>query len=51
MTADQFARERDYRVALTIAEVMLANGILSPEEYEAIIPMLVEKFSPIFANI
>lgn len=51
MSHEQFEKEKTYRVALSVAKVMLKNELITDEEYGVIDTMLAEKYEPIFGNL
>jgi len=51
MTHEQFEREKDYRVALSIAEIMLRQGLITDQECHKIDTILVEKYRPVFGGL
>ncbi len=51
MTPDQFVREKDYRVAMSVAKYLLRTGCISQEEYRQIDTIMAEKFSPVWGSL
>ena len=51
LTKEQFDRECGYRVALSIMGMLRENGLITTKEYGQIEPILVRKFSPIWAGL
>mgnify|MGYP001167106081 FL=1 len=51
MTPDQFACEKDYRVAMSVAKHLLCTGCISREEYRQIDTIMAEKFSPVWGSL
>ena len=51
MTKEQFERESRYRAALSLAKVMLRDGLISGEEYGVIDTKLIEKYRPLFGGL
>ena len=51
LTNEQFDREMEYRVALSIMGDLLAQGLLTDKEYGQIEPILARKFSPVWAGL
>jgi len=49
MTHEQFQREKNYRVTLSIVKSMLKQGVISDKDYCAIDTMLVAKYRPVTA--
>ena len=51
MSHEQFEREKNYRVALVIAEAMLRQGLITDQEYHEIDTILIEKYRPVFGGL
>lgn len=51
MTNEQFEREKDYRVALSIAKAMLARGLINERDYTKINASLIAKYRPVFGGL
>ena len=51
MTQEQFEREGRYRVAMTVAKAMLAEGLIAKEEYRVIDTIFIEKYRPLFGSL
>lgn len=51
MTAEQFERERRYRVAVAIARTMLHQGIIDKADFDAIKQIMIEKYNPFFGGL
>ena len=51
MTPEQFEREKNYRVSLTIAKAMLAQRLISDLEYRKINSILLDKYRPPLGSI
>ncbi|MDR1409621.1 MAG: hypothetical protein LBJ12_05050 [Oscillospiraceae bacterium] len=51
MTTEQFARERDYGAAISIARSMLRRGLITEREYRKIDTMLGRKYRPIIGGL
>lgn len=51
MTPEQFEREKNFRVAMTIAKSMLAHGLITAADYDQINGMLIEKYVPIIGSL
>jgi len=47
MTAEQFARQRDYGAGLAVAKEMLTRGFIFPEEYEKLATTLYQNYRPV----
>lgn len=46
MTQEQFERESHYRIAMTVANTMLSEGLISEVEYRVIDTIFIEKYLP-----
>ena len=51
MRPDQFVREKNYRVAMSVAKHLLRTGCISREEYRQIDTIMAEKFSPVWGTL
>lgn len=51
MSQEQFKRERNYRVALSIAKSMFSRNLITEAEYRKIDKMLVSKYKPIIGGL
>lgn len=51
MTPDQFTREKNYRVAISVAKHLLRSGCISQEEYRQIDTIMAVKFSPVWGAL
>jgi hypothetical protein len=51
MTQEQFKREKNYRVSLAIAKVMLSRKLINEKEYSKIDTMLITKYKPVFGGL
>ena len=51
MTPEQMTRELNYRAALTVAEKLKREGVLSPGDFRRIEQKLRRKFSPVWGAI
>ena len=51
MTKSQFARERDYGAAVSIAGEMRARGLVTPEEYVKMDALFTQKHRPPIGRI
>ncbi|MCE5235837.1 MAG: SHOCT domain-containing protein [Clostridiaceae bacterium] len=51
MTKEQFEREKNYRVALSIAKAMLARGLINDKGYAKINAKLIAKYRPVFGGL
>ena len=50
LTSEQFDREANYRLSLTVMDMLQEKGLITQEEYRRIEPILAQKFSPIWAG-
>jgi hypothetical protein len=51
MTHEQFEREKNYRVSLTISKAMLSKRLITEKEYSKIDSMLITKYKPILGGL
>ncbi len=51
MTNELYERERRYRVAISVAVVMLKQGLLTEDEYRIINDRVIEKYRPFFGGL
>ena len=51
MTNEQFERERQYRVAISVAAAMIKQGLLTEDEFRIINEMMIEKYRPVFGGL
>lgn len=51
MTQQQFQREKNYRVSISIAKVMLSRKLITAQEYSKIDTMLITKYNPVFGGL
>ena len=51
MTSEQFEREKNYRVALAIAKMMLSKTIIDRNDFKKINTMLIKKYNPLLGNL
>ena len=51
MAPEQFVREKNYRIAMSVAKHLLRTGCISREEYHQIDTIMAEKFSPVWGSI
>lgn len=51
MTHDQFEREKNYRVALSIAKAMLLKKLITQPEFNKINAMLIKQYKPVFGGL
>ena len=50
LTPEQFDREVNYRLSLTVMGMLQEKGLITQEEYRRIEPILAQKFSPVWAG-
>ena len=50
LTPEQFEREVNYRLLLTVMGMLQEKGPITQEEYRRIEPILAQKFSPVWAG-
>jgi hypothetical protein len=51
VTHDQFKREKNYRIYLSIAKAMLADGVITEKEFKRIDMLLVNRYKPVIGGI
>ncbi|MCB2361597.1 SHOCT domain-containing protein [Clostridium estertheticum] len=51
MTQQQFKRERDYRVSIAIAKVMISRKLITTQEYSKIDTMIDKRYKPVFGGL
>lgn len=51
MTNEQFEHERRYRVAISVAAMMMKQGLLTEDEYHMIDKRMIEKYRPFFGGL
>ena len=51
MTDEQFKAEKLYQTSLSIAHSMLKKDLITPEEFDAIGKLLLEKYRPILGTL
>jgi uncharacterized membrane protein len=51
MTHEQFEREKNYRVSISIAKSMLSKGLITDREYRKIDTKLIAKYQPIIGSL
>ena len=50
LTPAQFDRQAGYRLSLAVMGALQEKGLITQEEYRRIEPILVQKFSPVWAG-
>ncbi|PRR84513.1 SHOCT domain-containing protein [Clostridium vincentii] len=51
MTQHQFQREKNYRVSIAIAKVMILRKLINEKEYSKIETMLITRYKPVFGGL
>ncbi|MCX7904156.1 MAG: hypothetical protein N2486_06560 [Caloramator sp.] len=51
MTKEQFEREKNYRISIATAKLMLSKNIISEEDFEKIKMLLIDKYKPIIGSL
>jgi hypothetical protein len=51
MTKEQFEREKNYRVSISIIKLLLNKGIISEKDYRKIDTKLAQKYRPVFGSL
>ncbi len=51
MNHEQFQREKNYRMSLSIAKAMLTNGVITEKEFKRIDMLLVNRYKPVIGGI
>jgi uncharacterized membrane protein len=51
MTKEQFEREKNYRVALSVAKTMLARGLINEKDYAKINAKLIKNYNPVLGGL
>lgn len=51
MTKEQFEGEKNYRISIAIAKVMLAKKIINQKDYSKIDTMLISKYKPVIGGL
>ncbi|MCX7903055.1 MAG: hypothetical protein N2486_00945 [Caloramator sp.] len=51
MTKDQFEREKNYRVSISIAKLMISKNIINEDDFEKIKMLLIDKYKPIIGSL
>ncbi len=51
MTNEQFRREKNYRLAMSIATTMLKRELITESEYKTIGGTFVEKYKPVIGSL
>ncbi|HHX22874.1 MAG TPA: hypothetical protein GX723_02445 [Thermoanaerobacterales bacterium] len=51
MTKEQFEREKNYRVSISLLKSLLERGIISKKDYRKIDTKLAQKYRPVFGSL
>lgn len=51
MSKEEFKNEKLYQTTMSMAKKMLADGIISEEEYRQIDTIFLEKYHPVFGTL
>ncbi|AKA72358.1 SHOCT domain-containing protein [Clostridium scatologenes] len=51
MTHEQFEGEKNYRVSIAIAKIMLSKELINSKDYSKIDAMLINKYKPIIGGL
>jgi hypothetical protein len=51
MTPEQFEREKNYRLAVSVAKTMLKRELITEREYRKIRAVLIKKYRPVFGGL
>ena len=51
MTKDEIIREGKYQATMCIAKKMLAQGLITMDEYEEVDKKFLEKYNPLFGTL
>lgn len=51
MTHDQFQREKNYRMSISIAKSMLSNGVITEQDYRKIDRLLIIRYKPVIGAL
>ena len=51
MTKDEIIREAKYQTTMSIAKKMLAQGLITKDEYDEADNLFLEKYSPVFGRL
>lgn len=51
MTKEQFDREKNYRVSISIIKSLLNKGMISEKDYRKIDTKLAQKYRPVFGSL
>ena len=51
MTTEQFERERQFRVAISIARAMFQEGVIDIADFEKIKLIMIEKYNPFYGGL
>lgn len=51
MTTEQFERERQFRVAMSVVRSMLRQGVIDRDDFTEMRRLLIEKYKPFFGGL
>lgn len=51
MKSEQFEREKEYQVRISLLKEMLELGLITDKEYDKIDTIFIEKYAPIFGTL
>jgi hypothetical protein len=51
VSKEQFEREKNYRIAISIAKGMLDKGVIDQDDFSVIDNMLSEKYCPVLREL
>ncbi len=51
MTKEQYDREKNYRISLSIAKTMFNRGLINDKDYQKIVAMLIAKYNPVWGGL
>lgn len=51
MTHDQFHREKNYRMSISIAKSMLSTGVITEQDYRNIDRLLITRYKPVIGAL
>ncbi len=46
MTPEQFSREKNYQIAMSMTRMLLNRSLISPDEFNKINNSMIEKYRP-----
>jgi len=51
LTHEQFQREKNYRVSLSITKAMLSKGVITEKDYMKIDRLLITRYKPVIGAL